>query len=35
MVLTSLRFKQKPVAAVAVNLTADLTDFELQITEMS
>src|SRR2546423_8318172 len=34
MMLTSLGFKQKPMAAPAVNLTADLTDFELQITEM-
>jgi hypothetical protein len=34
MMLTSLGFKQKSMAAPAVNLTADLTDFELQITEM-
>src|SRR5436305_14343938 len=34
MMLTSLGFKQKPMAAPAVNLTANLADFELQITEM-
>src|ERR1700728_4094380 len=34
MMLTSLRFKQKPMAAPATNLTADLTNFELQIAEM-
>jgi len=33
MMLKSLGFEQKPMAAPAVNLTADLTDFELQITE--
>jgi hypothetical protein len=32
--LTSLRFKQKPMAALVMNLTADLTNFELQIAEM-
>ena len=34
MMLMSLGFKQKPIAAPAVNLTADLADFDLQITEM-
>ena len=32
--LTLLGFKQKPMAAPSVNLPTDLTDFELQITEM-
>lgn len=34
MMLMSLGFKQKPVDAPEVNLTADLADFDLQITEM-